>query len=138
MELVGAALGDERDLRAARHALVGDGVACRDAKLLDRIGRNGQNRLESITVLGIHGDAVECDVALIAPRAIDRAAARIAVLIDVRTVAGVHHARLQGQQVRNIAALEGELLHLVFVEGHANGSIRGVQRERLCGDFHGF
>jgi len=43
----------------------------------------------------VHGDPIEGDVALIAARTVDRAAAGVYILVDVGPVAGVDDARLK-------------------------------------------
>src|SRR5215472_565491 len=90
-----------------------------------------------MAALVIHANAIERDVALVAARSIDRAASRVA-RAGVRAISGVGDTRLQGEQVRHIAALQGQLLYLVFAKRYAQRCIGGVKHLRLGGNFHGF
>ena len=117
MELVGAALGDQGHLSSRASTLISVIVRRRDPEFLHRINRRGQHRSKSIAAgLVVYVNPVQSDVALIAAGAIDRAVARVLVLINIEPVAGIRHPRLQAEQVRNVAAFQRNLPHLDLIE----------------------
>ena len=134
MKNVYAALGHQRDLCARTLPLIRTIIRGGDPKFLNRILSHGENRSECISIrLIIHVDVVECDVALIAPRAIHGAIARILVFVT-DAIARVNNPGLQTQQVGNIPALERNLPHLCFIKGIAEGSINHVDGRHLGRD----
>src|ERR1700686_3282729 len=134
MELVGAGLGDEADLRTGGASGVGVGEAGGDAKLLDRILGLPKDTGEGEAVyLIVVVNAVNCNIALIGTATIDCATA--AVLH--RRVAGrrqVDHAWLEGEDVRHIAALAGERLNGRVVRRVSQRGIGNVQSLRCRRD----
>ena len=86
MKVVCATLGDERNLGSRGNAFICPVVAGGDAKFLHRIKSHGEHRSKSISTLFIHRNTIEGDVALVAVRTIYRAAARIFIGINVRTL----------------------------------------------------
>ncbi len=127
MKAVGTTLGDQGYLRATGNPFIGVGVARGHTEFLNRVQRDGQHGLERITPFWIHRDAVQRDVALIATRAVNCAAARIRVGVYTWIIAGVDYAGLQGEKIADVATFQRQLLDLVFAEGRAEGSIRGVE-----------
>src|SRR3954453_19872982 len=106
MKIVGATLCDESDLRSRGTPLVGVRVSGRHPKFLNGIQCDRQDRRECTPVyLVIHINTVESDVALVAASAIHGAATSIHISIHVSAIAGVGNARLQREQVRNVASL---------------------------------
>ena len=65
--VIGTRFSDQRNLRARRSALVGVGIGCRHAKLLNRIRRHSQDAGE-----GIAGDYVQAALLLVYIYAIKR------------------------------------------------------------------
>src|SRR5271154_235323 len=107
MQLIGAALGDQHDLSARRPALVGALAGYGNAKLLDRIQRNWQHRIEArdVALPGGVGTLLGSDVGLAADTRIlvviyVHAVQDDVILIAPRThhFAGGSYARLQAQQ----------------------------------------
>src|SRR5580704_18085236 len=116
MESICAALGHQSDLRARALPLVGAVVGGGYTKFLNGILRYRQHGGERVTVgLVVHVHAVQRDVALIAARAIYRSIPGILIFV-ADTITRVGHPRLQAEQVGDVAALKGELLHLYFVK----------------------
>ncbi len=135
METVCPALGDQRHLGSRTGTLIGVVVGRCYPELLDRIKSGRQHRSKGIPVgLVVHVDTVERDVALIAARTIHGAIARVLVPVDIRTVAGVGDPGLQAQQIRNIAALQRDLLNLGFIERITNRGIDQIQDGSFAGN----
>ena len=137
MEIVGAALGHQGDLRARRSSFVRVVVRGRDPELLHRIRGHRQHRRERVPFrvrVDIH--PVQRDVALIAVSPIHGSAPRVVVCVDVRTIAGIRDACLQRKQIRYVAPFHRQLLDLVLVKSVSQRSIRGIQRHRLPGYLH--
>ena len=138
VEIVGAALGDESDLSAGGTAAIGVVVGGGDAKFLHGVEGDGEHGSEGVAAgLVIDVDAIESDVALVAARAVDRAAAAIEVLVDVGAVAGVGDAGLKREEIRDVAGFDGQLLDLVLVEGGAQRGVGGIEGHGLGGNFDG-
>ncbi len=139
VEIVGATLGDERDLSAGGTAAIGVVVGGGDAKFLDGVEGNREHGSEGVAAsLVIDVDTVKGDVALVAVGAVDRAAAAVEVLIDVAAVSGIGDAGLKREQIGHIAGFDGQLLNLVLVEGGSQGSVGGIKGKGLGGHFDGF
>ena len=113
MELVGAALGDERHLAARGASLVGALSRDGGAELLHGIERNRQHGIEArdaFVVVDVH--AVEGDVVL--------------VRLGAEDLAAGGDARLEAQQRDDVAGLQRQGLDLAFGEGIADRSVLGV------------
>ena len=136
MDAVGTALGHKCDLSGRRSAFIGPIIRGGDAELLHRIECDRQDGGEGIAVLIVGRDAIDRDVALIAVGAVDGSASGIDVFVDALVIAGISYARLQAEQIRNVAALQRQLLDLILIKGVAQRCVRGVDGFRLRRDFH--
>ena len=134
MKLVGAALGDQRDLTAGGTALVGALSADRDAKLLHGVERNRQRGVEARLVgnaIGVRsvGEAVcrRIDTGILVVVHVD-AIERDVVLVALRSehLAGRRNTGLHAQQLNHVARLQRKLPDLRFGEGVSDGSICSV------------
>ena len=135
MQLVGAAFGHHVHLRAGRAAGVCVGAGGGHAKLFHRVERGAQHAGEGIALhLAVVVEAIERDVALVRARAGYGATATVRVLVDVMTQ--VEHAWLQAQQVRNVAALNGQGFNGGIVDGVAERCVCGVERSGASADVH--
>ena len=65
-------------------------------------------------------------------RSVYRAAARVRVQVDIRTVTEVNHTGLQGKQFWHISRLKREFLYLTLSKGDTQRSIGRVQGHRRC------
>src|SRR5580765_7753357 len=137
MEIVASASGDQRNLRAGGPALVGIVVGSGYAEFLYGILRDGQYRGERVAFrIGVHVHTVQRDVALIAACTVHRAAARIVILVNVRTISGIRDTCLQREKFWNVAGFKRQFPHLAFAEGLAERSVRSVQCLRLRRNFY--
>ena len=118
MELVGAALGHQIDLRAGGAALVGVCETGDYAEFLYRVQGFAQNASKGIAAgLVIVVRAVDGHISLVGAYPVHRARAAVAVLVDV--MAQIEDAGLQAQQVRDIAVLHRQRLDGGVVDGAA-------------------
>src|SRR5277367_152676 len=105
MELVGAALGDQVDLRPGRPSCICVRVRRRYAKFLSRIKRRPQHPCKGEAIrLIVVVQTVQSYVALIGAGTSYRSAAAVVVLID--HTAQIQHARLKTEQVRYISSFD--------------------------------
>ena len=125
MELIGAALGDQRDLGAGGAAFIGVAVGGGDAELLDRIDGHVENAGHGgAAVLVDDVGAIEGDVALVALTAVD-----VAALID---------ARLERQERGDVSRVGRQFHDLVALNGVAEGGIDGIDLGGARFDGNGF
>src|SRR5262245_24204311 len=107
MNGVGPRFGDQCYLSTGGTADVRTAVSRCGSKLLNGIERRAQNAGEGRAVLLIvHVHTVECDVALIAFAAVDRAAA---IIVTLARITKEGHARLNRKKTDDISGLEGKL-----------------------------
>ena len=138
MELVGAGLGDEADLRAGGAAGVCVGVAGGDAKLFNRIlglaKHAGKGKAVDLVVVV---DTVDGDVALVGAAAVDCAAA--AILQGGITRRGeINYTRLQREDIGYVAGFAWECLNRGVVGRAAERGVGGVEGLGLGGDVKDF
>src|ERR1019366_8508912 len=99
MVLVGSGFGDQRDIGAGAAACIGAAIGGGNAELLHRVGRHPQNAGKGGAVgFRKHIRAIQRNIGLVAPAAVDGAAAVVQASRTERTEAG--DSRLQGQQAR--------------------------------------
>src|ERR1039458_4992091 len=134
VDAVGAAFGHECHLRAAGSSLVGVGIGGGDAKLLYGIERHGQDGGKGLAALVVYANAIETDIALVAARAIHRAAARI-VGTCVCSIASIGNAGLQRKQVGHVAPLQRQFLYLILAKRYTHSRVFGVDYRGLPGNF---
>src|SRR5208282_4818433 len=83
-----------------------------------------------MSALVVNLDSVQSHVALVASRSVHGAVARVTYR-NIAPVPQVGHARLEAQQVWNIAAFHRQLLHLILTEGNTERGARCVQGHAL-------
>ena len=107
VEIVGATLRDERNLRARRTALVRIVAGGRHSEFLHGIDGNWQYRSECVAVhLIVRVHAVQRQVALVAARAVHRSAAGVHIPVDIASIAGVDNSGLQRQKLGYASSFE--------------------------------
>ena len=113
VELVGAALGHQRNLAAGGAALVGALARDGGAELLHGIERHGQDGVEAgVALVIVHVDAIERDVVLVG--------------LGAEHLAVGRDAGLQAEQGDHVARLQRETLDLIFGEGIAHRCVLRV------------
>ncbi len=132
VEIVGAALGHQRDLSARRPSFIRIVIRRRYPEFLDGILSNREHGRKCIAFdVGVDVYTIQRDIALVASRTIYGAAPGICIPVNIGTVAGVRHARLQREQLRDVPSFQREFLYLAFAKSSAKRRIRSVQRLRL-------
>src|ERR1019366_1091713 len=133
MEAVGARAGDQSDFRARTAAGVGAAVAGGGAELLHRVGGHAQDTGKG-RAAGLRGDvgAVERNVRLVAPSAVDGAVAVVAVVARTVAPAGeVGDARLEREQVGDVARERRQFHDRLRGDDVAERSVNGVELRRV-------
>src|SRR5262249_55951301 len=142
VKLIGAAAGDERDLSAGTAALIRILPANGDSELLNRIQRHWKRSIETILtedprrievvarscrITAAVFDA--CGLVVVNVYAIKRDVVLVSTRADNFTT--WRDARLQAEQLDNIARLQRQLSDLNLIEGISDSRIGGVESSGL-------
>ena len=134
VERVAAGLGDDADLAAGAGAVLGRIAARLDAELLHVL--EARLQLERRVVLAVHvarrrvDDGRAFDAVVLDDVLLDGAAAEADVL--PRAGAGVLRAGRLQQQLRHLAAVDRQLLHLALADVGADARRAHVDGGRVC------
>lgn len=121
MQVVGAALGHQGDLGAGGAAQLRAGIGGDGPEFFHRVERHSQHAGESrVVLLVVHVHAVERDVGLVVLAAVDRPAAVIGPIAQVR------YTRFQGKKPDHVPRLKGQLRDRLSADGVADGGVRRV------------
>jgi hypothetical protein len=135
---VGAAFCYQRHLCPRALPLVRPIVCGRHSEFLNGVLRHWQYGRKCVTIrLIVHIDSVQCDITLIASRAIHCTIARILILVP-DAIAGICDPGLQAEQIGNVSAFQRNLTHLLFVKGIPDRSVDQIQSGGLRCDRHDF
>ena len=127
-EPVSAALGDQRDLRAARTPHLRTVVARPELEFLQRVGGHAQHRRERALCLRVVDvDAVERYRLLVRARAVGGTIARV---IDT-PVRYEYGARLQAEELDDVERFDREIADLLFTDWIAEARVHCVENRRL-------